>query len=179
MQRRSFVLVFVLPLLAMSLGGFSQGFRSSPSAVTFSQPSQAQQAIDAAQTAINDAYISLVFADNAGSPITDLIGTLNEAITELNQARNAYDAADYATAIILAENAESTANTVNNEAHLRGLTTTAQVQAQIVFIFAVILISVLASYFAVSRWQQYRKQKRREFLRMELRLPDDEEEEPS
>jgi hypothetical protein len=177
MQRRALVLIFVIPLLAMSLGLFSQGLRISPSAITHSQPSQAQEAIDAAQNAINTAYISLIFADNAGSPITDLIETLNEAITALNYARNAYDVADYATAITLAENAESTANAVSNEAQLRGVTTTAQVQAQILAIFAVILISSLASYFVLSRWQQYRKQKRREFLRMEIRLPDDEEEE--
>lgn len=179
MQRRYFVLILVIPLLAMSQGLFLQGFRISPVAATHSQPSQALQAIDTAQSAINAAYINLVFADNAGSSITDLIGTLNGAITELNQARNAYTAADYATAITLAENAESTANAVSNEAYLRGVTTTAQVQAQIVFIFAVILISILASYFALSRWQQYRKQKRREFLQLEIRLPDDEEEEQS
>ncbi|MFX1404224.1 MAG: hypothetical protein ACFE9D_07095 [Promethearchaeota archaeon] len=179
MQRRYSVLILVTPLLAISLGLFSQGVRLFPVTAIHSQPSQAQQAIDAAQNAINAAYINLVFADNAGSLITDLIGTLNGAITELNQARNAYAAADYATAITLAETAESTAHAVSNEAHLRGVTITAQIQAQIVFIFAVILISILASYFAISRWHQYRKQKQREFLRMEIRLPDDEEEEQS
>ncbi|MHA2406222.1 MAG: hypothetical protein ACXACH_05675, partial [Candidatus Hermodarchaeia archaeon] len=116
------------------------------------------------------------FADAAGSSITDLIGTLNGAITELNQARHAHNLTDYSTAISLAQGAESTANNVSDEAQLRGLTSVSQTQSQIVLVFAVILISLPASYIVIDRWQRYRKEKRQEFLRMEIRLPDDEEE---
>jgi hypothetical protein len=137
---------------------------------------QAQQAIDTAQTAINTAYTNLAFADAAGSSITDLIGTLNGAITELTQARHAYNLADYSTALSLAQGAESTANNVSDEAQLRGLTSVSQTQAQIVLVFAVILISLPVSYLVIEHLQRYRKQKKQEFLRMEIRLPDDEEE---
>jgi hypothetical protein len=139
-------------------------------------PAQAQQAIDAAQTAINSAYTRLAFADAAGSPIDDLIGTLNGAILELIQARQAYNQSDYSTAITLAANAETTANTVGDEAQLRGFTTLAQIQAQIVLVIVIILISIPVSYYAIARWQHYRKAKQHEFLRMEIRLPDDDEE---
>jgi hypothetical protein len=143
---------------------------------TVSQPpqNQAQQAIDAAQTAINTAYATLAFADSVGSSITDLIGTLNAAIIELNHARIAYNRTDYSTAITLAETAETTAQAVGDEAQFRGITTLSQTQAQFVLVFAVVLLSFPIGYFAITSWQKYRKEKRRTFLRMEVRLPDDE-----
>jgi hypothetical protein len=145
----------------------------------YSQPSQSQalQAIEDAQAAINSAYVNLAFADSAGSEVSDLIGTLNGAILALSQARRAYNQTDYSTAITLADGAATTAQTVSTEAQLRGITTTAQTQSLIVVVVAVVLISLPTSYFVVSRWTQYRKEKRQEFLRMEIRLPDDEKEE--
>jgi len=180
MHRQHFVLLLTFPLLIMSLSilGFSSRSDSSMSAVFVGQPpqDQAQQAINGAQTAINIAYTNLAFADTVGSPIVDLIGTLNAAIVELNLARQAYIQTDYSTAITLAVNAQTTANTVSDEAQLRGVTTVAQTQAQIMLVIAVIVISIPLSYFVVTRWQQYRREKRREFLQMEIRLPDEEEE---
>ncbi len=183
MQRQHFVPLLIFPLLIVSLripGLFSQSV-GTLNAVSFIQPpqDQAQQAINDAQTAINEAYTNLAFADAAGSPITDLIGSLNGVISELTQARLAYNRTDYTTAITLAEAAESTAHEISDEAQLRGLTTIAQTQAQILLIFAIILISIPMSYLAITRWQQYRKRKRREFLQMEIRLPDEEEDETS
>lgn len=146
--------------------------------ITISQPPQhqAQEAIDAAQMAINTAYTTLTFADSVGSSITDLISTLNAAINELNQARIAYNRTDYSTAITLAESAETTAQAVGNEAQVRGTTTLSQTQAQLVLVFAVVLLSFPIGYIAITSWQKYRKEKRRAFLQMEVRLPDEEEE---
>ncbi len=181
MQRQHFVLLLVFPFLLVSLNllglyTYSVGLNQS---ISLNQPPQdlAQQAINEAQTAINTAYTTLAFADAAGSPIIDLISTLNGAIGQLNQARHAYNQTDYPTAITIAETVTNTANTVNEEAQLRGITTVAQTQAQILFVIAVVVISVPTTYFAVTYWQQYRKAKRREFLQMEIRLPDEDEEE--
>jgi hypothetical protein len=180
MQRQHLVLLLAFPLLILSLsisGHLTQSVGLAPE--TFAQqPSQnqAQQAINVAQTAINTAYTNLAFADAAGSSIMDLVATLNGAIIELNQARRAYNQTDYSTAISLAQGVETTANNVSDEAQLRGLTSISQTQGQIVLVFAVVLISLPASYMVVERWQKYRKQKKQEFLRMEIRLPDDEEE---
>ncbi|MFX1565759.1 MAG: hypothetical protein ACFFCH_07200 [Promethearchaeota archaeon] len=181
MQRQHFLLLLTMPLLFLSVSFIGNPIQSagSHSDLVYSQPSpnQAQQAIEAAQTAINSAYFNLIFADAAGSEITDLISTLNRAILELNQARQAYNQTDYSTAITLADGAATTAQTVSTEAQLRGLTTTAQTQSLIIVVVAVVLFSLPTSYFVVSRWTQYRKEKRRKFLRMEIRLPDDEKEE--
>jgi hypothetical protein len=170
MQRQHLVLLLTFPLLIMSLsisGFLTQSVGLAPETFVQQPPqNQAQQAIEAAQTAINTAYTNLAFADAAGSPITDLIGTLNGAIIELNQARRAYNLTDYSTAISLAQGVETTAHNVSDEAQLRGLTSVSQTQAQILLVFAVILISLPASYMVIDRWQKYRKQKRHEFLRM-------------
>ena len=183
MQRQHFLLLFTVPFLFLGLcviGSTIQIANSYPS-LSYTQPSQNQalQAIDTAQASINSAYAHLVFADAAGSEITDLISTLNGAILELNQARQAYNQTDYSTAITLADDAATTAQTVSTEAQLRALTTNAQTQSLIVVVVAVVLISLPTSYFVVTQLAQYRKTRRREFLRMEIRLPDDEQEETS
>ena len=182
MQRQHFVLLLVFPFLLASLSlpalfAYSVG---PDHTISLNQPpqDQAQQAINEAQTAINTAYTTLAFADAAGSPIIDLISTLNGAIGQLSQARHAYNQTNYPTAITIAEAVTITANTVNEEAHLRGITTVAQTQAQILFVFAVVVISIPTTYFAITYWQQYRKAKRREFLQMGIRLPDEEDEKP-
>ena len=181
MKRQHSVLLLVFPFLIVGLSlAWSVNFPydKNPSILVGQiQQAQAQQAINEAQTAINAAYTTLVFADSAGSPINDLISTLNQAISDLNHARRAYNQTDYTTATTLAEGVESTANAVNAEAQIRGITTVAQIQAQILFVFAVVLISIPTTYFVVSRWQEYRKAQRREFLQMEIRLPDEDEEE--
>ena len=180
MQRQRLVLLVAFPLLIMSLnitGHLTHLVGLAPETVLQQPtPNQAQQAIETAQNAINTAYTNLAFADAAGSSISDLINTLNGAINNLNQARHAYNLTNYSTAISLAQGAETTANTVSDEAHLRGLTSISQTQSQILLVIAVILISLPASYMIIDRWQKYRKQKRQEFLRMEIRLPEDEEE---
>ena len=180
MQRQHIVLLLAFPMLLMGLsisGHLAHNVSFSlPTSVQQPPQNQAQQAIEAAQTAINTAYTNLAFADAAGSSITDLVNSLNGAIIALNQARRAYNLTNYSTAISLAQGAETTANNVSDEAQLRGLTSVSQTQSQIVLVFAVILISLPVSYLLIDRWQQYRKQKRREFLRMEIRLPEDEEE---
>ncbi len=180
MQRQYAILILICPLFIASLGlqGPVLVISNQTPVVTLtqSQETQAQQAINAAQTAINTAYINLVYADTTGSPISDLIEALNGAIVELNQARRAYNATDYATAITLAENAQTTANSISEDAQVRRYTTFVQIQAQLFFIIAVAVIALLITYFALAQWRKYRKEKRRELLQMEIRLPDEQEE---
>jgi hypothetical protein len=181
MQRQHFLLLLTLPVLFLSLSVICNSIQSAGPhhRLLYWQPSpnQAQQAIDDAQTAINTAYINLAFADSTGSEITDLISTLNGAISALNQARQAFNQTDYSTTVTLANEAATNAQTVSNEAQLRGLTTSAQTNSLIVVVIAVVLLSLPTSYFVIARLAQHRKEKRRAFLRMEIRLPDDEQEE--
>ena len=139
------------------------------------QQSAAQQAIDSAQTAINVAYVNLRTADAAGAQVTDLIGTLNNAIRDLTQARSAYDATNYGQAISLATNAENNATTVTSEAQSRGQAAVLQFQVQLTVTIALVVIVVVIVYFAITRWQRYRKQQKREFLQMRIQLPDDDQ----
>lgn len=142
----------------------------------FQPEAQAQQAIDDAQNAINTAYTDLMLADSTGATITDLLDSLNGAITELNQARSAFNATDYTSAITLAESAQTTADSVSIEASTRHSATLAQQQAQIIIIIGGVIITIFITYFALTRIIRYQREKKREFLRMEIRIPDEEEE---
>ena len=143
--------------------------------VYFQPEAQAQQAIDGAQSAINSAYTDLMLADSTGASITDLLGSLNGAITELNQARSAFNATDYPSAITLAESAQATADSVSIEASARRSATLVQQQAQIIIIIGVVIITVFITYFALTRIIRYQREKKREFLQMEIRLSDEED----
>ncbi|MDO8055909.1 MAG: AC78 family protein [Candidatus Hermodarchaeota archaeon] len=140
------------------------------------QQSEAQQAIDSAQDAINTAYTHVQTADAAGAQISDLISTLNTAIRDLNQARTAYDATNYGQAITLATNAENNATIVTSEAQNRGYSATLQIQVQIIATIAVVVIVIVVLYFVITRWQRYRQQQKREFLQMRIHLPEDDQE---
>jgi hypothetical protein len=140
------------------------------------QQSEAQQAINSAQTAINTAYVNVRTADAAGAQVTDLIGTLNNAIHDLNQARSAYDMTNYGQAISLATNAENNATTVTSEAQSRGQAAVLQFQVQLTATITLVVIIVVIVYFVITRWQRYRKQQKREFLQMRIQLPDDDQE---
>ena len=144
--------------------------------IYYQPEAQAQQAIDDAQSAINTAYADLMLADSTGASITDLLGSLNGAITVLNQARSAFNATDYTSAITLAESAQGTADSVSIEASTRRAATLVQQQALIIIIIAVVIITVFITYFALTRIIRYQREKKREFLRMEIRLSDEEEE---
>lgn len=137
---------------------------------------EAQQAIDDAQTAINEAYLLLTIADSIGVEINDIISTLNGAINTLNQARSAFNASDYTTAMTLANTAQNTAEGVGTQAAQRYDATRVQLIIQIIIILAVVVIVIVVTYFAIRRWRTYRKQKRQEFLQMEIRLPEENKE---
>ena len=158
----------VITLTTVSPFGYEQ--------VHFQPEAQAQQAIDDAQSAINSAFTDLMLADSTGASITDLLGSLNGAIIELNQARSAFNATDYPSAITLAESAQTTADSVSVEASTRRSATLVQQQAQIIIIIGVVIITVFITYFALTRIIRYQREKKRKFLRMEIRLPDKEEE---
>ncbi len=143
--------------------------------VSYQPEAQAQQAIDDAQSAINSAYTDLMLADSTGASITDLLSSLNGAITELNQARSAFNTTDYPSAITLAESAQATADSVSTEASARRSATLVQQQAQLIIIIGVVIITVFITYFALTRIIRYQREKKREFLRMEIRLSDEED----
>lgn len=137
---------------------------------------EAQQAINDAQTAINEAYLLLTIADLIGAEINDIIGTLNGAISTLNQARSAFNASDYTTAMTLADTAQHIAEDVGTQAAQRYDATRVHLLIQIIVILAVVVIVIVVTYFAIRRWRTYRKQKRQEFLQMEIRLPEENKE---
>jgi signal transduction histidine kinase len=140
------------------------------------QQSEALQAINSAQAAINTAYTQVRTADAAGAQVSDLISTLNTAIRDLNQARTAYDAANYGQAITLATSVGNEADVVTSEAQNRAHIATTQFQVQLIAAITLVVVVVVVLYFGITRWQRYRKQKKREFLQMRIQLPDDEQE---
>lgn len=142
------------------------------------QPSagEAQQAISAAQAAVNTAFSEVVLTDSSRAPINDLVDTLNAAIATLGQAQAAYNASDYASAIALAANAELMADTVRNQAQNRRADANLQGAMQILTIFGGVGIVLVVTYLLLTRWRRYQQQRRRDLLRMEIRLPEDQEE---
>ena len=177
-SRVKFLLAAFILLGTVSLYGvcISTSLNACYLAKTPLQQSEAQQAINAAQDAINTAYTYLQTADVAGAQVSDLINTLNTAIRDLNQARAAYDATNYGYAITLATNAENNATIVTSEAQNRGTLATLQVQVQLSATIAIIVIVVVILYFAITRWLRYRKRQKREFLQMRIQLPEDDQE---
>lgn len=180
MQRHpaNLILALFLFMVALSSPAVALTPASPPGheQIYFQPEAQAQQAINDAQSAINTAYSDLMLADSTGASITDLIGSLNNAITELNQARSAFNATDYSSAMTLAESAQTTADSVSIEASTRRAVMLAQQQARFIIVIGVVIITVFITYFVLTRIIRYQRQKKREFLRMEIRLPEEEEE---
>ncbi|MFX1299450.1 MAG: hypothetical protein ACFFDE_00790 [Promethearchaeota archaeon] len=165
-----FVVALISPTIVLTIGSPIESDQ-----VLFQPEAQAQQAIDDAQSAINTAYTDLMLADSTGASITDLLDSLNGAIIELNQARSSLNATDYPSAITLAESAQATADAVSVEASARHSATIVQQQAQIIIIIGVVIITVFVTYFTLTRILRYQREKKREFLRMEIRLLEEEE----
>jgi hypothetical protein len=143
------------------------------------EATQAQTAIENAQSAINTAVTVLIQAEYAGAHISDLIVTLNSAIDELLLARSAYNAADYTSAIQYAQNTLAIAEEVNGEAHLRHLLALQSSLLQLGLIFIVVISVIGLSYSLIFYWQKRAKRQRTNLLRMEIRLPSKEKEEDS
>jgi len=149
----------------------------SPIALAVQPGAEAQQAITTAQAAVNAAFAEVVLADLARAPINDLVDTLNAAATTLNQARVAFNASDYASAIALATNAEAAADGVRNQALNRRVEANLQGAIQVVGIVGGVGIAFVVAYLLLTRWRRYQQQRRRDLLRMEIRLPQQPEEE--
>jgi len=148
-----------------------------PVALAVQPDAEAQQAIATAQGALNTAFGEVVLADLARAPINDLVESLNAAVATLNQARVAFNASDYASAIALAANAQATADTVRNQALNRRVDASLQGAMQILIIIAGVGIALVVTYLLITRWRSYQQQRRRDLLRMEIRLPKQQEEE--
>jgi len=89
--------------------------------VTFSQAVTAQTIVEEisiqnANTAINQAFTSVLEAEKAGGNVTQLLITLNIAGDLLSKAENAYEAGYLANVTVDAENARSIADKVNSDA---------------------------------------------------------------
>jgi hypothetical protein len=138
---------------------------------------QAQLAITNAQAALNTAFAEVALADFARAPIGDLVAALNAAAGTLNQARAALNASDYASAVAIAMNAQTAAVGVRNQAESRRIGANLQGAIQILSIFGGIGIALVVAYLLLTRWQRYQQQRRRDLLRMEIRLPEQHEEE--
>lgn len=59
----------------------------------------ARTVIDSAEQALLIAYRNVLAAESAGADITALVGSLNEALDLLTQAKESYDSGDYASAL--------------------------------------------------------------------------------
>jgi hypothetical protein len=167
------LLLTVSILACLLMGGPAIG----PIALAVQPGAEAQQAITTAQAALNTAFGEVVLADLARAPINDLVDSLNAAGATLNQARAAFNASDYASAIALAANAEATADTVRNQALNRRVDASLQGAMQVLIIVAGVGIALVATYLLLTRWRRYQQQRRRDLLRMEIRLPKQQEEE--
>jgi hypothetical protein len=132
---------------------------------------EAQQAIQTAQVAVNTAFSEVTLADLARAPIDDLVDTLNAALATLGQAQAAYNASDYAAAITLAADTQATADAVRNLALTRRTEATVQGAVQVLAIIGGVAIALVVTYLLVTRWRRYQRQRRRDLLRMEIRLP--------
>jgi hypothetical protein len=168
------VLISVSILAGLLVGGLAV----NPMAAAV-QPvaGQAEQAITAAQAALNTAFGEVMLADLARAPISDLVDALNAAANTLNQARAAFNASDYASAIALAANAEAAAETVRDQAQNRRTNANLQGAMQILITITGVGIAAAVAYLLLTRWRRYQQQRRRDLLRMEIRLPEQPEEE--
>ncbi len=146
---------------------------------TQDEEDQAQAAITDAQAAINSAVAVLIQADFTGADISDLIILLNSAIDELRIARAAFNLTDYSSAIQYAQNANALADQVSEDAHFRHFFALQNSVLQIGTIFIVILFVAGLSYSLFLYWTKREKQQRTTLLRMEIRLPEKENEEKS
>ncbi|MFX1475157.1 MAG: hypothetical protein ACFFCO_06760 [Promethearchaeota archaeon] len=162
------VLIFSLSIISLS-NGLALALNHSAS------QTEAQQAIDTAQTAIYEAFGQITQADLVGADITDLVSGLNLAINNLNLAHAAFDASDFTSAIQLAEMAQSAAEVIINEAQSRLALTLTSSLIHLLLIGIVIVTAVIVTYFLITRWQKHRQQQTRRLLGMEIRLPREEE----
>jgi hypothetical protein len=153
----------------LNLIGFSNGLALALN--HSASQTEAQQAIDTAQTAIYEAFGQITQADLAGADIADLVSNLNSAINNLNLARAAFDASDFTSATQLAEMAQDAAEVVINEAQSRLTLTLTNSLIQLILIGIVIITTVIVTYFLITRWQKHRRQQTRKLLGMEIRLP--------
>jgi len=133
---------------------------------------EARQAIAAAQGAVNLAFSEVVLADLAHAPIGDLVSSLNGAIATLDQAQRAFNGSDYTSAVALAGNAKAAADTVRDQAQNRRVEANLQGAMQILIVAAGVAIGLVVTYLLVTRWRTYQRQRRRDLLRMEIRLPE-------
>lgn len=160
-------------ILSLSIASFSAGLVAAPN-YSASQV-EAQQAIETAQTTINDAFGQITQADLAGADISDLVSALNLAISDLDLARAAFSASEYASTTLLAESAQNAAEAVLNEAQTRVTVALTNSIIQVLLILVVIIAVVVFTYLLITRWRKHKQQQTRTLLRMEIHLPREEE----
>jgi CHASE3 domain sensor protein len=105
--------LFVVTLLFfLSVGSFLYSVN-----YVSAQTDQAPSKLQAANTAVEQAFNSVVDAEKAGANVTDLLTRLNVAEGILAQAENSYRVGDSANASVQAESVLPIAQQVNASAH--------------------------------------------------------------
>jgi cytochrome bd-type quinol oxidase subunit 2 len=137
---------------------------------------EAQQAINEAQDAIYSALGHIAEVNLAGAPITDFVTSLNDAIEILTQARAAYNASNFEYATLLAGNAKNAAELVSQQAQTCLTETRINAAIQLLITITILIVVVVITYFLITRWRDQKRKRTQDLLRMEIRLPTQEEE---
>lgn len=166
------IMASLILVLILSLGTTT----SNPTLEFGSDATEAQQAINEAQDAIHTALGHVAEADLAGAQITDFAAALNDAIETLTQARAAYNASDFTSANQLAGNAQNDAETVGQQAQARLIETRTNAAIQTLVTIIILIVVVVITYLLITRWREHKRKRIQALQRMEIRLPNQEEE---
>jgi hypothetical protein len=107
LNKRTVALAFTI-LLALTI--------MSSLYVPLTKASSETASINAANSSIDQAFSNVIAAEKAGANVTQLLLELNSAGTLLAQAENSYNAGNLANITSSANNAQTIANQVNNDA---------------------------------------------------------------
>jgi len=126
---------------------------------------EAEQAITAAEDRINEVFIFVRTAEEAGANVEDLVDELNAALNLTITAHNQFLSGNFSGAIDLASNATETANEVANQADARKQEALSMVFLRkygtvIVFVITDVVICVVG-VFLIHKWQHRSLMKKR------------------
>lgn len=127
----------------------------------------ADSSIATANLAINNAFISILEAENSGLNVTSLLSDLNKAGYFLSEAKNACFIGNSSVAISMAEKATSLANQVNNDAIELLNSTLIDFQNNRIFTLVFSLFgSILFVCILFSVWRLFKRYYIKKFLHM-------------
>ncbi len=162
----SLILVFILsigPTKSLAIAGFG------------TDATEAQQAINKAQDAINSAFGYMVEADLAGAEISDFVVSLNDAIEILTHAQAAFNASNFTSATELADDAKNAAELVGQQAQSRLLETRINAAIQALITISIFVVVVAVTYLLITRWREQKRKREQSLMQMEIHLPNQED----